>query len=112
MGLTAKEKRKAVMTRSTAYITFSINMAALDFEPSREEETFLRLIGLDRFVIIVTWEILNEQVVREVIDNLNIQSMETKVNEKTIHVFDKGWRQKMKVVFNKVGEWHTKSKSC
>lgn len=55
---------------------------------------------------------MNEQVAREVIDNLNIQSMETKVNEKTIHVFGKGWRQKMKVVFNKVGEWDTKNKSC
>ena len=74
-------------------------MAALDFESSRQEETFLQLIGLDRFVTRVTWEILNEQVMKKVIANLNIESMETKFNGKTILVFGKEWRQKMKAMF-------------
>ena len=99
MKLTPKKKGKSVMTRSIDEIVFSTEMAALDFEPNREEETFLQLIGLNRFVTRVTWEILNEQVVREVIANLNIETMETKLNGQMIPVFSKGWRQKMKAVF-------------
>lgn len=72
------------MARSMQDITFSIEMAALDFEPNWEEETFLQLIGLDRFVTRVTWEILNEQVVREVIANLNIETMATSLGHKIV----------------------------
>ena len=31
-------------------VVFITKMTALDFESTREEETFLQLIGLDRFV--------------------------------------------------------------
>ena len=99
MRLTPKDKGKSVMTRSIDEIVFSTDMAALDFEPNREEETFLQIIGLDRFITRVTWEILNEQVVREVIANLNTETMETKLNGQIIPIFSKTWRQKMKAVF-------------
>lgn len=77
------------MTRSIKDITFSIKIAPLGFEPNREEKTFLQLIGLDRFVTRVTWEILNEQVVREVIANPNIKTMETKLSRQIIPVVGK-----------------------
>jgi hypothetical protein len=54
MKLTPKDKGKSVMTRSIQDITFSTEMVALDFEPNRQEETFLQLIGLDKFVTRVT----------------------------------------------------------
>ena len=99
MGLTAKEKGKAAMTRSIADITFSTDMAALDYEPSREEETFLQLIGLDRFITKVTWEIMNASVIQEVITNLDVDIMQTRLNGHTIPIFSKGWKQTMKGVF-------------
>ena len=99
MKATPKDKGKSVMTRSITDIVFSTEMGALDYEPSREEETFLQLIGLDRFVTRVTWEILNEYVMQEVIANLDTETMETKLNGNIIPVFGKGWRQKMKAVF-------------
>lgn len=61
MRITAK-KGKCVMTRSVEDIVFSTEMSALDFQPSREEESLLQLIGLDRFITWVTSEILNIQV--------------------------------------------------
>ena len=70
-------------------------MAALDFEPSREEETFLQLIGLDRFITRVTWEIINASVIQEVITNLDVETMESKLNGRTIQIFGKAWRQTM-----------------
>ena len=69
MGVTAKEKGKYSMARSVEDIVFSTEMGALDYEPTREEETFLQLIGLDRFVTRVSWEILNTSVMQEVIEN-------------------------------------------
>jgi hypothetical protein len=99
MGLTVKEKGKAAMARSIADITFSTDMGALDYEPSREEETFLQLIGLDRFITRVTWEIMNTRVIQEVITNLNVDTMETRLNGHKIPIFSKGWRQTMKAVF-------------
>ena len=99
MRATSREKGKLVMTRSVEDIVFSTEMAALDFEPSRAEETFLQLIGLDRFITKVTWEILNVQVIQEVIANLDTDTMETKLNGKVIPIFGKGWKQKMKGVF-------------
>lgn len=92
MGLTSKEIGKAVMTRSVADITFSTNMVVLDFEPSREEKTFLQLIGLYRFITRVTWEIMNASVIQEVLTNLDVETMETMLNEHTISIFDKRWR--------------------
>jgi hypothetical protein len=54
------------MTRSIVEIVFSTEMVALDFEPNLVEEMFLQLIGLDRFVTEVTWEILNASIMQEV----------------------------------------------
>jgi hypothetical protein len=98
MGATSREKGISVMTRSVEDIVLSTEMATLDFEPSREEETFLQLIGLNRFITKVTWEILNEQVIQEVIANLNIDTMETRLNGKVIPIFGKEWRQRLKAV--------------
>ena len=99
MGLTTKEKGKAAMTRSAADISFSTDMAALDYEPNREEETFLQFIGLDRFITRFTWEIINANVIQEVITNLDVKTMETKLNGRTIPIFGKAWRQTMNGVF-------------
>ena len=99
MKLTPKEKGKAAMTRSIHEIIFSTDMAAMDYEPTREEETFLQLIGLDRFITRVTWEIINVQVIQKVINNLNINTMETTLNGHIIPIFSKDWRHKMKAVF-------------
>ena len=77
------------MIRSIKNITFNTKMAALHFDPKRKDENFLQLIGLDRFVTRVTWEILNEQVVREVIAHLNIETMETKFNGQMKLVYGK-----------------------
>jgi hypothetical protein len=99
MGATAREKGKSPMARSVENIVFCTEMAALDFEPTREEETFLQLIGLDRFITRVTWEILNVQVIQEVIAHLDIDTMETKLTGRVIPIFGKGWRQKLKAVF-------------
>ena len=99
MKLTPKDKGKSVMTRSIDEIVFNTDMAALDYEPSREEETFLQLIGLDRFVTRVTWEILNPSVMQEVITNLDVETMHTKLNGNIIPIFGKAWRQKMRAVF-------------
>ena len=60
MKLTPKEKGKAAIIRSVNEITFSTEMAALNYEPNRHEKTFLQLIDLDMFVSRVSWEILNE----------------------------------------------------
>ena len=99
MGATMKEKGKAAMARSVEDIVLSTEMAAMDYEPTREEETFLQLIGLDRFITRVTWEILNVRVIQEVIANLDIDTMETRLNRKVIPIFPKEWRKKMKALF-------------
>ena len=99
MGATSREKGKSAMTRSVDDIVFSTKMSALDFEPSRQEETFLQLIGLDRFVTRVTWEMLNIPVVREVITNLNLHTMESVLNGQVFPIFSKDWRNQMRVVF-------------
>lgn len=41
MKSTPKDKGKSVMARSITDIVFSTEMGALDYEPNREEETFL-----------------------------------------------------------------------
>ena len=51
------------------------------------------------FVSRVSWGILNEQVVREVIANLDLETMGTKLNGRTIPIFGKAWRKNMMVVF-------------
>ena len=99
MGATSREKGKLAMTRSVDDIVFSTEMSALDFEPSRQEETFLQLTGLDRFVTRVTWEMLNIPVVREVITNLNLHTMESVLNGQVFPIFSKDWRNQMGMVF-------------
>lgn len=56
-------------------------MVALDFEPTREEETFLQLVGLDGLVVKVTWEILNNFMVQEVLNNLDLHTMGLSLND-------------------------------
>ena len=99
MRTPSKEKGKASQRRAVEDIIFSTDMAALDFQPSREEETFLQIIGLDRFLTRVTWEILNTAVVREVIANFNLDTMESVLNGQTFPIFGKDWRNKMRTVF-------------
>lgn len=65
------EKKKGSLRRAVEDVVFSIEMSTMDCEPSREEETFLQLIWLDRFITKVQWEILHIQVVQEVITNFN-----------------------------------------
>lgn len=85
--------------RAVEDIVFGTEMGALDFEPSRQEETFLQLIGLDRFVTRVTWEMMNAPVVRDVIKNLNTDTMESVLNGQVFPIFSKDWRNRMRVVF-------------
>ena len=99
MRTPGKEKGKASQMRAVDDIVFSTEMSAMDFEPSRKEETFLQLIGLDRFVTRVTWEMLNVSVVREVITNLNLDTMESALNGQVFPLFSKDWRNRMRVVF-------------
>jgi hypothetical protein len=99
MRTPSKEKGKAPQRRAVEDIVFSTDMAALDFEPSREEETFLQIIGLDRFLTRVTWEILNTSVVQEVIANFNLDTMESALNGQTFPIFGNDWRNKMRTVF-------------
>lgn len=65
------EKKKGSLRRAVEDVVFSIEMSTMDCEPSREEEIFLQLIWLDRFITKVQWEILHIQVVQEVITNFN-----------------------------------------
>ena len=71
MRTSSNEKGKAPQMRAIEDVIFSTEMAVLDFEPSREEKTFLQLIGLDMFVTRVTWEIVNIPIIQEFITNLN-----------------------------------------
>ena len=80
MGVFSYEKGKCVVTKTVEYIVFYTKQAALDFEPSREEKTFLQLIGLDMLITRVALEILNVYVIQKVIINLNIATMVTKLN--------------------------------
>lgn len=89
MGATAKEKKKASMARSVENIVFSTKMGALDYESSREEETFSQFIGLDIFVTRVSWEILNPFVMQEVITNMEIENTQTILNDNIIPIFGK-----------------------
>ena len=57
--------------------------------PVERKKFFLQLIGLDRLITRVTWEIMNVQVVQEVITILNINTMETTLNGQNISVFSK-----------------------
>lgn len=99
MKTPTKEKRKAIQMRAIDDIVFSAEMAALDFEPSYTQETFLQLMGLDRFVTRGTWEMLNVSVVREVLTNLNLETKELVRNGKIFPIFGKDWRKTMKAVF-------------
>jgi hypothetical protein len=94
-----KEKGKAAQVRAIEDVVFSTEMATLDFEPTREEETFLQLIGLDRFITRVTWEIINIAVIQEVISNLNLETMESSLNGRVFPIFGKDWKNKMRAVF-------------
>lgn len=89
MGATAKEKKKSSMARSVENIVFNTKMGALDYESSREEETFLQLIGLDIFVTRVFWEILNPFIMQEVITNMEIENTQTILNDNIIPIFGK-----------------------
>lgn len=99
MKPSTKEKGKAAQVRAIEDVVFSTEMAALDFEPTREEETFLQLIGLDRFITRVTWEIINIAVIQEVISNLNLETMESSLNGRVFPIFGKDWKNKMRAVF-------------
>ena len=90
MRTPAKEKGKVVQIRPIDDVIFSAEIAAMDFRPTRAEETFLQLIGLDRFVTRVTWEIMNVEVVQEVIVNLDVDTMESSLNGKVFPIFSKG----------------------
>jgi hypothetical protein len=80
MIIPAKEKGKATKKRPVEDVIFSVEMAALDFEPTREEDTFLQLIGLDRFVTPVTWEIVNISMEQDVITILDLDTMQYALN--------------------------------
>ena len=99
MRTPTKEKEKATQLRAVEDVVFSTEMAALDFKPTLEEETFLQLIGLDRFVTRVVWEIVNIPVVQEIIANSNIDTMESVLNGQPFAIFPKDWRNKMRAVF-------------
>lgn len=73
--------------RAVEDVVFSTEMAALDFEPTREEETFMQLIGLYRFVTRMTWEIMNILVVQEVIANMDLNTMESVLNGQVFPIF-------------------------
>lgn len=66
-------------------------MVALDFKSTLEEETFLQLIGLDRIVIKVTWEIMNVHVVQENImwEHLSVEKskLEVKPEPRQIQIY-------------------------
>lgn len=99
MRAPSKDKRKAPQLRAVEDVVFSTEMAALDYEPTHEEETFLHLIGLDRFITRVTWEIMNTLVVQEIIANLDLNTMESALNSQRFPIFPKDWKNKMRVVF-------------
>ena len=86
--------------RAVEHVVFSTEMAALDFEPTREEEIFLQLIGLDRFVTKVTWKIVNIPVIQEVITNLNLDTMEFVLNDQPLSIFPNDWKNKIRAIFN------------
>jgi hypothetical protein len=86
--------------RAVEDVVFNTEMAALDFEPTREEKTFLQLIGLYRFVTRMTWEIMNILVVQEVIANMGLNTMESALNGQVFPIFLKDWKNKMRVVFH------------
>ena len=98
MRIPSKEKGKAPQRRAIDDILFGTEMGAQDFEPSRQEETFLQLIGLDRFVTRGTWEMFNVSVVKEVIANLYTDTIESALNGQSFPFFSKDWRNKMRVV--------------
>ena len=89
MRTSSKEKRKTSQLRAVEDVVFSTKMTSLDFEPTREEETFLQLIGLDKFVTKVTWKIMNTSVVEEVIANLNLDTIESTLNVRGFYIFSK-----------------------
>lgn len=89
MRTSSKEKRKTSQLRAVEDVVFSTKMTSLDFEPTREEEIFLQLIGLDKFVTKVTWKIMNTSVVQEVIANLNLDTIESTLNVRGFYIFSK-----------------------
>lgn len=89
MRTSSKEKRKTSQLRAVEDVVFSTKMTSLDFEPTREEKTFLQLIGLDKFVTKVTWKIMNTSVVQEVIANLNLDTIESTLNVRGFYIFSK-----------------------
>lgn len=84
-----KDKGKTSQVRAIEDVIFIIKMTALYFEPTCEEETFLQLIGLDRFVSKVTWKITNTSVVQEVISNLNFDTIDLTLNRRGFSIFTK-----------------------
>lgn len=100
MRTSSKEKRKTSQLRAVEDVVFSTKMTSLDFEPTREEETFLQLIGLDKFVTKVTWKIMNTSVVEEVIANLNLDTIESTLNVRGFYIFSKDWKNKMRAIIN------------
>ena len=99
MKTPSKDKGKATQLRDIEDVVFSTEMAALDFRPTLQEETLLQLVGLDRFITRVTWDIINTSVVQEVISNLNLDTMESVLNGRTFPIFPKDWRNKMRASF-------------
>ena len=67
--------------RAAKDVVFSTKMVALDFELTREEETFPQLVGLDILVVRVAWEILNNFMVQEVLNNLDPHTMGSSLND-------------------------------
>ena len=81
MRTPSKERGKASQMRAAEDVVFSTKMVALDFELTREEETFPQLVGLDRLVVRVAWEILNNFMVQEVLNNLDPHTMGSSLND-------------------------------
>ena len=80
-------------------MSFRISLTVwLDFEPTREEETFLQLIRLDKFVTWVITEIMNTSVVQEIILNLNMDTMKSTLLGKRFPIDPQNWKNKMRVV--------------
>ena len=99
MKTPSKDKENATQLRAIEDVVFSTEMATLDFEPTLQEETFLQLIGLDRFITRVTWDIINVSVIQEVISNLNLETMESVLNGRAFPIFPKDWRNKIRASF-------------
>lgn len=94
----ADMKRKQGEEQPAKYI-FVVDTVVKHHEFTLEETKFLKQVNFDGFINRVTWKVIHETLVREAIANLEVSTMMTTVQGKTIPLLATNWKTQLRDIF-------------